>query len=107
MRAQLGNSAPHEVLTTDDAKRRGLKPSDYDKYDTGKVIVPIDTSDAVTTLAIPDDRSIGEAFLEVTHLWGYHSSEPPGWVASDSAGLAALLAEQYGCEARELADGEG
>lgn len=102
MRVQLGNSAPHEVLATDDVKRRGLKVGDYDKFDDGKLVVPVDAGDAVTAVTIPDDRGLAEAFAEVVHLWGYHSTEPPGWVASDSPGLCALIAEQYGCPTRDL-----
>lgn len=105
MLVQLGNAAPHEVLSHDDVKRRGLKVGDYDKHDAGKVRVPIDVADAVTTFDVPADRTVRDAFLEVTHAWDYHSSAPPAWVASDSAGLAALLAENYDCDVVELAEG--
>lgn len=103
MRVQLGNTSPHEVVTHDDVKRRGLKVSDYDKFDEGRLTVPIDVEDAVTNVGpFPDGTPLSEALRAVADLWKYHSSEPPGWVASDSANLASLLAEEYGCDVKEL-----
>ena len=102
MRVQLGNTAPHEVLHRDEVKRRGLKATDYPAHDKNHVRVPVDVTDAVTDVTVPDDRSIRDAFLEVTHLWDYHSSAAPSWVASDSQGLASLLAENYGCDVADL-----
>lgn len=105
MIVQLGNVAPHEVLHRDDVKRRGLKVSDYEAHDGERLRVPIPVKDAVTTVEVPEERSVRDAFLEVTHLWDYHSARPPSWVASDSQGLASLLAENYGCDVAELREG--
>jgi hypothetical protein len=99
---QLGNTAPHEVLSHDDVKRRGLKVSDYDKHDTGKVRVPVDVRDAVTTLAVPDGRSLREAFLEVTHGGTITRRSRPRGLHPTRMVWLALLAENYGCDVAEL-----
>ncbi len=54
-----------------------------------------------TVCEIPDDWSIGQAFTAITSpsgVWAAHAREgaTPAWVASDSAGLAALLSEHWG-----------
>lgn len=107
MRVQFGNSAPHEVLTHDELKRRGLKVGDYDKFDTGKAVVPIDVDDAITDIGpFPDDTPLSEALQICAGTWPYHSTEPATWVASDSPALAQVLAEQHGCEIRDLTTDE-
>lgn len=61
-----------------------------------------------TTLNFPEGTSIGEAFTNTTHpqgAWAAHAEEgaTPAWVASDSDGLAQLLAEHFGgIEVRDL-----
>lgn len=106
MRVQFGNSAPHEVLSHDDVKRRALKIGDFDKFDDGKVVVPVDAKDAVTSVGpFPDGTSISEALQICAGLWPYHSTEPAAWVASDSKALAQVLAEEHGCDVRPLRDG--
>ena len=55
----------------------------------------------VTVVEFPEDVSLSEAFASVTAangIWANHSDKPPAWVASDSPGLQALLAEHFGCE---------
>jgi hypothetical protein len=60
----------------------------------------------------PDDgHTLGQLFTSITHptqgVWASHAVEgsKPAWVASDSEGMAALLAEHYGgIEIRELED---
>lgn len=54
----------------------------------------------------PAGTSLGEAFTDVTNpaagVWVSQSPDPaPAWVSSDSANLAALIGEHYGCEVRE------
>lgn len=103
MRVQVGNRAPHEVLSHEDVKRRGLKVGDFDRFDAGKVVVPVDVSGAVTEIGpFPDGTSVSEALRVCAGLWPYHSAEPAAWVASDSPALAQVLAEEHGCEIREL-----
>lgn len=54
-----------------------------------------------TEIAPPGGKSMGQVFTEITSeprgIWANHSSAPPAWVESDSAGLAAMLSEHYGC----------
>src|SRR5690242_5886814 len=55
----------------------------------------------VTTVTIPDEWSLADAFRTVTHpggVWANHSmAEAPSWVESNDAALASLLASQYNC----------
>jgi len=65
-----------------------------------------------TVVNIPADDSIGDAFTTITGpqgVWANHAKDgaKPAWVASDSPGLAALLAEHYGTEVHDLADNAG
>ncbi|MGI5155806.1 hypothetical protein [Microbispora sp. CA-102843] len=59
----------------------------------------------VTTVVIPDGRTLLEAAQEITHsqgVWAAHSDAPaPAWVASTDPALAALLGQHYGCEVRD------
>lgn len=63
-----------------------------------------------TTIEIPDECTLGQAFRAVTDergVWALHATEGaiPAWVASDSSALASLLAEHFGgIEVRELED---
>lgn len=53
----------------------------------------------------PDGTPLVEALRTVTDpngVWAHQSPEPPQWVASDSAGLAAVLGEHYGCPVRKV-----
>lgn len=57
----------------------------------------------------PVDKPLGELFIDIVSnngLYGYHSDHPPKWVASDSPGLQALLAEHWGCAAGKPDDVE-
>jgi hypothetical protein len=63
----------------------------------------------VTRFSIPDDRSIAEAFREITDqqgAWQAHSDGDPSWVASDNEQLAALLGAQFGCDVRPHEDAQ-
>lgn len=63
-----------------------------------------------TLVDLGDEAPLGEAFTAVTSpggVWAYHADQGarPAWVASDSEGLAALLAEHFGgIEVRPLED---
>lgn len=63
-----------------------------------------------TVVAFPDDVGPREALATITEpergVWSQHSDAPPAWVASTSPGLASFLAEEYGCEVRELDRGD-
>lgn len=65
-----------------------------------------------TLVLLPDGTRLGEAFTTVTApggAWAANVHTPgasPAWVASDNGSLAALLAEHYGCEVRELDEAE-
>lgn len=65
-----------------------------------------------TDVELPDGTSVGEALRVITAadgVWANHAAEgaKPAWVASDSPGLAAVLAEHFGCEVRDpIPDGE-
>ena len=63
-----------------------------------------------TVVDFPDGTSLMEALTAVTHpqgVWAYQAKAgaTPAWVASDTPGLAAVLAEHFGgIEVRDLAD---
>jgi len=60
-----------------------------------------------TTVNFPDDWTLAQAFVALTSpsgIWASHSDEPPKWCSSDSAGLAALVAEHYGCTIKKEKD---
>jgi hypothetical protein len=72
-----------------------------------------DVSDVprVTTARFPEGVSLGEAFNSVTNvggIWDHHGGleNKPTWVYSDSDGLAALLAEHFGCKVGQPGDVE-
>lgn len=56
----------------------------------------------------PDDTDLLTAFTNVTSPQGIWAAQTatadsvPAWCASDSSGLAELIAEHFGCEIREL-----
>ena len=72
------------------------------------VTEPMPRGKRATVVDFPDDTTLGDAFTTVTHpqgVWAKHATEgaAPAWVASDSPGLAALLAEHFGdIETRDL-----
>lgn len=59
----------------------------------------------VTTAHVPADRTLAEAFADITHpqgVWAHHA-EPgskPAWVESDNPSLQDLLRAHFGCGAR-------
>lgn len=54
----------------------------------------------VTRLTYPEGMTLNEAFQSTVTAIGYHVAEGgrPSWVESDSAGLKALLCENYGID---------
>lgn len=58
---------------------------------------PLD-GERITTLTIPDDIGLQEAFTSCVTALQYHIAEDgkPAWVESDSEGLQALLMEHFG-----------
>jgi hypothetical protein len=61
-----------------------------------------------TIVDTPDGQTIGETFKAVTDpggIWATHTGGrdvSPAWVASDSPGLAQLLAEHYGADGKAI-----
>lgn len=57
----------------------------------------------VFRMVTPEGWTLGETFTSITQpvrgAWANHSDSPPAWVETNSAGLTALLAEHFGCEA--------
>jgi len=54
----------------------------------------------VTEVNLPKEFTLSSAFVAITSptgVWANHSDKNPVWVESDSDGLAALLAEHFGC----------
>lgn len=59
-----------------------------------------DGKEIVTTIIIPDDVSVDEAFITVTDpngVWSNHSTANPTWVSSTNSDLASRLADHYNC----------
>lgn len=78
--------------------------------DHGETREPLPGKQA-TVVDIDESTPLGEAFQSIVHtsrgVWASHAAEgsKPAWVASDSAGMAAILAEHFGgIEIRELED---
>lgn len=102
MQVVLGNrNAVHQVRTVDD------------EGTIVEVREPLKGKQA-TRIDIPDELSLSDAFLAVAKaeggVWASHSAEgaTPAWVAADSEGMAALLAEHFGgIEIRPLEDEDG
>lgn len=88
MYARLGNASAVESRRLDDGT---VEHADVE----GK---------QVTTFEFPEGLTLGDALLAVRDAWGYHAKKnddgvpaKPAWVESDSEGLTALLAEEFGC----------
>lgn len=74
--------------------------------ETGQFIrTPLPKGKRCTTVQPPDDIPLAEMFTTITHgsgVWGFHSDDPPAWVAVESdnpklaTALAGLLSEHYG-----------
>lgn len=87
MYARLGNANAVEAIKQDDGSF---------------VYEPVEGTQ-VTTFEFPEGIPLTEALLAVRDAWKYHSAldaddlpAKPEWVESDSAGLATLLAEEFG-----------
>lgn len=95
MFVELGNKAAIQA-------RRGAD-GEPERDDEGFVVhEPIAGDEQrVTRVEVPEGVPLAEAFVSITQpvrgVWANHSDEPPMWVESDSEGLAALLAEHFGC----------
>jgi hypothetical protein len=88
MHVQLGNEAAQHAVGRDDNDQPIHEDLD------GK---------RITTVQIPDDYTLAEAFQCITAPDGvahhhFQAGTSPTWVESDSDGLAALLAEHFGCK---------
>lgn len=60
-------------------------------------------------VVFPDDTGLIEAVNAViapSGIWAAQSPDPPQWVSSDSAVLAATLGEHYGVPVRDPLDKE-
>lgn len=120
-RLVLGNRDARNLVTVGAqvARSRHVDPADParlhavdDAAGTGELSVPIEQNTA-TIVVFPADASLGDMFTDVTKpgqgVWSAHThtdTSKPAWVASDSAGLASLLAEHYGCPVRDLNEDE-
>lgn len=96
MYVELGNGAAKQAKRT----ASGEPERDEDGF---VVHEPIAGGGArVTRVEIPEGTPLAEAFVSITQpvrgVWANHSDEAPEWVESDSDGLAALLAEHFGCK---------
>lgn len=84
----------------------------HQSLDGGETFEALPKGKRATTVEIPDELTIAEAFTAITHpsgVWAAHvhqvrgETPPPAWVASDDTALATLLASHYGgIEIREL-----
>jgi len=88
MQVLLGNETAQHAVGRDDNDAVIHEPLDGNR---------------ITAVHIPDDYTLAEAFQCVTApdgVWAHHGQPDtkPVWVESDSVGLAALLAEHFGCE---------
>lgn len=57
----------------------------------------------ITTAHIPADRTLAEAFADITHprgVWAHHGAGKPAWVESDNPALETLLHSHFGCGER-------
>lgn len=76
--------------------------------EVGSVVEVMPKGKRATTIEFPEDLTLAEAFKNVTDprgVWASHATDgsTPAWAASDSPGLANLVAEHFGgIEVREL-----
>lgn len=80
--------------------------SAVESLDNGDTFVPVEGS-RETAIDVPDEYTLAQGFMAITHpqgVWANHAVEGtvPTFVASDSAALAALLADHFDIEIREL-----
>lgn len=95
MQILLGNNAPHE---TDGGAVADVRDADGNVLQVGQPVIrrlldPVESS--ITTVVVPDDKSVAQLLIELDHLWKHHSSQLPGWVtvrAEDPAVAQAALA---------------
>lgn len=90
-RLDLGNPAPHELITADDGTTSWRA---------------FDDAGSVTHVDIPDGYPALEVVASVVlpgGVWERHSSAPaPSWVACDIDLIAQLLADHYKCPVQAL-----
>jgi len=81
-----------------------------DSTDNGETRFELPKGKRATTVEIPDEVSLSDAFTAVTApggVWATHAKEGavPAWVASDNEALASIVASHFGnIEVRELED---
>jgi hypothetical protein len=96
----LGNRSAVEVHYPED-----------DGVRLGQVRTVLPPGKRCTTIDIPDSWPLLEAMTTILHptggVWVHHADEPPAWVASTDAALAAALAGHFGCELRTPEPAEG
>lgn len=69
--------------------------------DNGVTFEAMPKGKRATTIDVPDELTLGEAFTVITArqgVWAHQAEDGavPAWVASESAGLSSLLAEHFG-----------
>lgn len=100
MQVRFGNTAPVQVTrdADDQLERTAIEHADAD------------AGESVTEMEVPDDLTLGEAFVAVTAgggAWDYHSDEAPAWVsatgpdAAKAKQFADLLGAHFGCDVRK------
>lgn len=118
MRVVLGNRDARDLVALAREEAQRVHDADDDRYippdaevdetaGTVRVSVPA-TGTRATLVDLPGDVTLASAFAIITAaggVWAAHTHRPdatPAWVASDSDSLAALLADHFGVEVREL-----
>ncbi|HEY0889315.1 MAG TPA: hypothetical protein VGE38_06880 [Nocardioides sp.] len=84
----------------------------HQSLDNGQTFEALPKGKRATTIEIPEDYTLAQAFLAITDaggVWASHvhqvkgETPPPAWVASDDPALATLIAGHYGgIEIRDL-----
>lgn len=100
MQVWLGNVAPIEVKRVEGPNGEILS--------SDRVPIVSDNEPGKEVTSVACHGTLAEAFIEITSpngVWPFHSDAPPAWVKSDSPGLEALLAEHFGCDTGEPAEG--
>lgn len=100
----LGNADPVEhVLDHDTAAGEGARADSLPSV-RRKLSLPKGEKAVATEVHLPDDIKTGEALTLITApqgVWAAHSDSPAAWVECDAMpGLAAVLAEHFGCEVK-------
>lgn len=99
MRIVLGNVSPVEVRVAEDGSR-----------ERETLHVPVNKDGTETTYEFPGDPGLGEIVVVIEQSFGgaggYHSDDPPAWVACENTSLQNALAEALNCASGQPDDWE-